>query len=59
MIKSKKNNPLKKQDDDKNDAAAHRHVPKPTLYSSIIQTEMKLRNISLPRLESKPNTIKV
>ncbi|KAL5240372.1 hypothetical protein ACI65C_007782 [Semiaphis heraclei] len=62
MLKSKKNNnPSKKQDDHyDNDALpkTSRYEPKPTLYSSVIQTESKLRNISLSRLEPKPNTIK-
>jgi len=63
MLKPKKNNnPLKKRDDDNDNAARPkpcRYEAKPTLYSSIIQTESKLRNISLSRLEPKPNTIKV
>lgn len=62
MMKPKKNdNPSKKREDDHDNAACLktcRFVPKPTLYSSIIQTESKLRNISLSRLEPKPNTIK-
>lgn len=34
-------------------------VPKPTLYSSIVQTETQLRHISLSCAEPKPTTIKV
>jgi len=63
MLKPKKNNnPSKKRVDDNDNAARPttcRYEPKPTLYSSIIQTESKLRNISLSRLEPKPNTVKV
>ncbi|CAI6350679.1 unnamed protein product [Macrosiphum euphorbiae] len=62
MLKPKKNiNTSKKRDDDNDNVArptTSRYEPKPTLYSSIIQTESKLRNISLSRLEPKPNTIK-
>jgi len=63
MLKPKKNNnPSKKRDGD-NDNAAHpkpcKFESKPTLYSSVIQTELKLRNISLSRLEPKTNSIKV
>jgi len=63
MIKSKKNNNPSKLQDDNNDNAARlkncKFVPKPTLYSSIVQTESKLKNITLSRLEPKPNTVKV
>lgn len=62
MIKPKKNNnPSKLQDNNDNAAGLKncKFVPKPTLYSSIVQTESKLKNITLSRLEPKPNTIKV
>ncbi|XP_026819986.1 uncharacterized protein LOC113558682 [Rhopalosiphum maidis] len=63
MIKPKKNNNPSKNQADDNDNASHlknncKYVPKPTLYSSIVQTESKLRNITLSHLEPKPNTIK-
>ncbi|XP_015366774.1 PREDICTED: uncharacterized protein LOC107163731 [Diuraphis noxia] len=58
MFKPKKNNnPSKKRDNDAPPKTCE-YEPKPTLYSSVIQTESKLRNISLSRLEPKPNTIK-
>ncbi|XP_025195474.1 uncharacterized protein LOC112594734 [Melanaphis sacchari] len=63
MNKPKTNNKLSKKQDDNNENACRRKncryvVPKPTLYSSIIQTEAKLRNITHSRLEPKPNTVK-
>lgn len=63
MFNPKKNNNPSKLQDDNNDNAARlkncKFVPKPTLYSSIVQTESKLKNITLSRLEPKPNTVKV
>jgi len=63
MIKPKKNNNPSKLQDDNDDNAARlknsKFLPKPTLYSSIVQTESKLKNITLSRLEPKPNTVKV
>jgi len=62
MIKPKKNNPSKLQDVNNDNASRLKNckfVPKPTLYSSIIQTESKLKNITLSHLEPKPNTVKV
>lgn len=38
---------------------SHEYVAKPTLYSSIVETEYKLRQISLSSLEPKPITNKV
>ncbi|KAF0766263.1 Uncharacterized protein FWK35_00009063 [Aphis craccivora] len=62
MIKPKKNNNPSKLQDDNDDNAARlknsKFLPKPTLYSSIVQTESKLKNITLSRLEPKPNTVK-
>lgn len=45
-------NPLRKRDDAACDKRSD-FIAKPTLYSSIIQTEFKLRNISRSRLEPK------
>jgi len=63
MLKPKKNNNTSKKLDDvhDNDALPNtcKYKPKPTLYSSVIQTESKLRNISLSHLKPKQNTIKV
>lgn len=59
MNKSKtKNDVLNKRDT----ADCHKNtdsITKPTLYSSIIQTEAKLKQISLTRLEPKQVTNKV
>lgn len=55
MNKPKSNNNVSKKQDDCGHYKKHEHVANPTLYSSIIQTESKLRNISLSHL--KPNSI--
>lgn len=59
MSKPKKSSNLSKQPDSVGHHKIPEHVVTPTLYSSIIQTESKLRNISLSHLEPKPITKKV
>lgn len=55
MNKPKYNSNLSKQPDHKKSE----HISNPTLYSSIVETEFKLRNISLSHLEPKSKTKKV
>lgn len=50
---------LTKKQEDSAEHNSHKYVAKPTLYSSIVETEFKMRQISLSSLEQKPITNKV
>lgn len=59
MNKPKNNNNRSKKQNDNVDHKSDEFLIKPSLYSTIIETESKLKHVSLSCLESKPVINKV